>query len=520
MIDKNFSFLEHPRLLFFFTFFAFLIGILAGYNLDTLWGLLSIIIYTIFVIMMTKKSRAILIFLVFSSFWWAYFSFSNAENFRLKSIEKIQEITQNFTQKVQINWDITSLLYTTDKEKIFRLQAKNIETSDKIYQFLKKDDIGFLVHIPKNLSLKTWDSFSFFGKIHPTISWKIEDFERFTWLKKWYAKIQAFQFEKIENTIPWWMQITENSKNFTKNLISKNFPRDHAAILLGITIWNTDFMNQSLKSDFKNSGLTHILVVSGSNIAFVILILTLVLRYFPFNRYIYYGIIFVFLWIYGHIVWWDTPVIRATIMGIISFLAIRWATKIQSISILFAIAWIFLIFNPLLLIYDASFGLSFFATLWILTFNESIHTVIKKYIPFEIISQSISVTLSATIWSAWMLIYHFGSIAIFGIFANIAIWAILWFLLIFITIYIFLSGFLLIFLHQKIVDQFDYFGGIIPYYITEYILWIAKFFASFESVTISKEYTGIVSLALYTIIFSYIFSKEQTSLFSKKIINP
>lgn len=73
-------------------------------------------------------------------------------------------------------------------------------------------------------------------------------------------------------------------------------------------------MTSDIKSEFKNSGLTHILVVSGSNIAFVILIFSFILQYFPIKEFLKYLIILFFLILYGSLVGWDTPVIRATIM--------------------------------------------------------------------------------------------------------------------------------------------------------------------------------------------------------------
>lgn len=54
-------------------------------------------------------------------------------------------------------------------------------------------------------------------------------------------------------------------------------------------------MTENLKEDFKNSSLTHILVVSGANIAFVMLIIDFLLKYFPIHRFIKYGIIFGFV---------------------------------------------------------------------------------------------------------------------------------------------------------------------------------------------------------------------------------
>jgi hypothetical protein len=72
-----------------------------------------------------------------------------------------------------------------------------------------------------------------------------------------------------------------------------------------------------------------------------------------------YILIFGFLGLYGSLVGWDIPVIRATVMGIIIYFGITNGWKINSIALLFGIAVILSFFSPLSLLYDASFGLSF-----------------------------------------------------------------------------------------------------------------------------------------------------------------
>ena len=59
------------------------------------------------------------------------------------------------------------------------------------------------------------------------------------------------------------------------------FPRDIAGTLLGMTIGSIDLLSRETKDAFIATGISHILVVSGSNIAFLIILLTFFLKYFP-----------------------------------------------------------------------------------------------------------------------------------------------------------------------------------------------------------------------------------------------
>jgi competence protein ComEC len=78
-----------------------------------------------------------------------------------------------------------------------------------------------------------------------------------------------------------------------------------------MTIGNIELLSSDTKKAFTNAGITHILVVSGSNIAFVIVILTGILRYIPMKKWINISIVMLFVIMYGSLVGWDMPVVRA-----------------------------------------------------------------------------------------------------------------------------------------------------------------------------------------------------------------
>lgn len=110
---------------------------------------------------------------------------------------------------------------------------------------------------------------------------------------------------------------------WAKSILFAGFPENIAGIILGMTIGNIELLTTETKKSFTNAGITHILVVSGSNIAFVVVILTSILRYFPVQRMIKTTIVVLFVMGYGSLVGWDMPVIRAVSMGIIVYMALE-----------------------------------------------------------------------------------------------------------------------------------------------------------------------------------------------------
>lgn len=80
-----------------------------------------------------------------------------------------------------------------------------------------------------------------------------------------------------------------------------------------------EYLETDVKSAFMKSGITHILVVSGSNIAFLIMFLMFFLKYTKIARWGRLSIITSIILFYGFLVGWEVSVLRATIMGILSY---------------------------------------------------------------------------------------------------------------------------------------------------------------------------------------------------------
>ena len=133
------------------------------------------------------------------------------------------------------------------------------------------------------------------------------------------------------------------------------FPERAAGILIGMTIGSDAYIDSETKNNFIGSGISHILVVSGSNIAFLIILVTFILKYFRIGRLGRISIIGVIISTYGFLVGWDISVIRAVIMGILSYIIAENNAKTSSIATLALAGLLLTIYAPLGPVYDAGF---------------------------------------------------------------------------------------------------------------------------------------------------------------------
>ena len=160
------------------------------------------------------------------------------------------------------------------------------------------------------------------------------------------------------NQLPWQTKI----KSFVQNKVQETYGKNsYAWLLLGMIIWDISLLSKVEYQQFIDSGLVHMLVVSGWNILLVIVFLNAILFFIP----LYPRTIIIILWIiaYALVCWMDSSILRAVIMWVISLISIfpgRLVNKRRMLGITYIIM---LLINPYYLVYDLGFLLSFSAIL-------------------------------------------------------------------------------------------------------------------------------------------------------------
>ncbi len=195
-----------------------------------------------------------------------------------------------------------------------------------------------------------------------------------------------------------------------------------AGLLRGLILADRSEIDFETKNDFINSGVIHILSVSGLHVGYVLLIFILIfgrLGIYPRSILTIIGLI-LFMLITGV----PPSVFRATLMAviiIIAFLLNRSTNIINSISIA---AVIILIFNPSE-IYNPGFQLSFAAVLSIAIIYPQIQKTIyrlhlnKKWM--EYILLFLGVSLSAQIGTIPFTLSYFSKLSLIALFTNLIV---------------------------------------------------------------------------------------------------
>ncbi len=217
-------------------------------------------------------------------------------------------------------------------------------------------------------------------------------------------------------------------KHRAQDSITQLLPSPQSALLSGILLGNDNGMPPDLADDFRNTGMTHIIAISGFNIAILIAILMgLTGSWLPQRTAVIVsitGIVF-----YTIMVGADASVVRAAVMGSVYLIAARWMGRPNfAFASLFLAGWLMTLLRPFTL-WDVGFQLSFTATLGLMLYADGLTQWTRRQLlrvadrqtvrhVMVVISEAVLITLAAQILTLPLMIGYFQQISLISLPAN------------------------------------------------------------------------------------------------------
>jgi len=213
------------------------------------------------------------------------------------------------------------------------------------------------------------------------------------------------------------------------NGIDRVFPEPSGSFLEGILLGQRQHISEEIIEDFRITGLSHILAISGMNVVIIIGFLTYFLGWLP--RWVRFALISILLIVFALMVGASASIVRAVIMGIVGLFALANFRQSNSVSALCVAGITMLAINPKLLIYDVGFQLSFLAVLGIVCFYQDLLRVLQKIAKVKFLWEALALTLSAQLLTAPIVAWNFEQISLVSPLANFLILPIIPFLMLF-----------------------------------------------------------------------------------------
>ncbi len=204
--------------------------------------------------------------------------------------------------------------------------------------------------------------------------------------------------------------------------IDKNFWKNNIWWLLrGLLLGDRSGIPKKSYQTFIDSGLVHIIAVSGGNMVMLVLLLHVLLFFLPY--YVRLVIILFGLLFYGLLCGLDSSVLRALLMWWLTMVAL-FSGRLVSVRRLMSYAWvIMLLLNPFVFLYDMGFLLSFGALVGIITFQKLTCSRGHDWrnFPQQVLQKYFLPTLWANLWVFPILIFFTGIMNITSLLGNMIV---------------------------------------------------------------------------------------------------
>ncbi|KKR32249.1 MAG: internalization-related competence protein ComEC/Rec2 protein [Parcubacteria group bacterium GW2011_GWF2_39_8b] len=289
------------------------------------------------------------------------------------------------------------------------VSEKILVTTSLYPEFHYGDKVAIVLTLkePKNIDSGDGHVFDYKGYLKVRGIWYTASFVKISLISRGHGSLIKTGLFKIKHA-------------FTASL-NRVLPEPESSLMAGLLLGTKQSLGKDLLLEFQKTGVSHIIVLSGYNIAIVATSIMSFLSFLPKSFSFSFGIgsIILFTILSGG----SASAWRAAIMVMAALVAKRYNRDYKASRVLgFAIV-LMLAPNPLLLIFDPSFQLSVLATIGIIFVSPLIFPyfkwVTKKWEFREIISTTIATQLTVLPF----LIYNTGLFSLVSLPVNILILA-------------------------------------------------------------------------------------------------
>lgn len=429
--------------------------IVIGYIIGILWGLylqisivhfyiLLIVIYIIINLSYKKKRFRILSIKRYFRYIKLIFRINIIftiiiSSFISNSIIKVQNNKYDNTFDSVKEIELTAIVISNKEQKEYYNRYK-IKVCIGKYK-----NTNLYLNVSKEQKLEYGDKIQIKGEfIEPQTARNYKGFDYKKYLKtiKVYGTVKVSQIKVLQkrqvNKI---LQISNTIFLKIKENIEKTYSENISPIILGVMLGDTEKIDESIREDFSQSNISHVLAVSGMHISYIIILITNTTQKVLGKRkskIISSCVLLMYMFITG----FSVSVVRASIMGILTCMSFVLYRKSDTLNNIAIAALITLINNPYSLI-GISFLLTYGGTLGIIYFNPIVKNIIKgikirnrrwKYVFLQIqrkcenIIEIVSVSISAQIIIAPIIMIYFNTFGIGFILTNLLLSSVIGFI--------------------------------------------------------------------------------------------
>ncbi len=307
---------------------------------------------------------------------------------------------------------------------VFREPDKRVKVTYIHVQVGENDRV--LVSLDRQSRIKYGDVVSLQGKLAIPENFTTDLGREFNYLG--YLQVQGikYQINFAEVTVlktgegNWLLtKLYDFKDSFIQNL-EVNIAEPEVGLGKGLLLGIKKALPADLEKAFRETGIIHIVVLSGYNIMLVVLFINFILGYF-FKPRIKVVVALLAIVSFAFMVGLSATVLRASVMAGIMLLALLGGRKYLALRGVFVEGFLMLWFNPLLLVFGVGFQLSFLATLGLILLSPRLQSRLT-FIPERLNLRGLfCATLATTIFVTPLLLFAIGELSLVSLIVNLLV---------------------------------------------------------------------------------------------------
>ncbi len=232
------------------------------------------------------------------------------------------------------------------------------------------------------------------------------------------AQLQLRSFERIGPSPNPFVRATQTFRAFVGRSIDRLFPPREAGLLLGLILGDDSKLDPSLARDFHATGLGHLLVVSGENVAMVLAPILAFAAWAGLTRWPRFALAMLTVVFFVVLTGAEPSVMRAGVMATLSLLGVLMGRPRSTGTILAGAVFVLIVLDPWL-VWAIGFQLSVAATAGMVALGTPLAERLGRFLPTPV-ALAAGTTMAAQLGVTPILLFHFHEVPGVTILANLA----------------------------------------------------------------------------------------------------
>ena len=378
-----------------------------------------------------------------------------------------------------------TVITSPETKDVYQIFAVRLDESSQVYDVQVKAPL-----YPK---YRVGDSLTLSGKVtEPSTGMDHDGKQAFNYSR--YLQLHSIGSEMFYPKIEQTTSVSDQPKSIITSLKQLQefflatiflYVREPATSLASGMLFGDSSMSKELVETFRTVGLSHIIVLSGFNIAVLITFVLLLLFVLPLILRVLVAAVFVVLFVL--MVGAEVSIVRATGMSFIALAALLVGRAYTARHALLLSLIAITLYEPRHLLYDVSLHLSFLATAGIVYLSDGLRLLFIK-IKSKVYQEVCTTTLAAYLATLPYILYTFGTVSVYALLANLIVLPLVPMVMLFTFITV---------VTAPLFDGFGAVFGFITSLLGDFIIFVARSIEGLPFASVEFSITPLVMIGMY-----------------------